>query len=346
MRSQSLSAVMTLAAVLTLVAAMVHALTAGPVAIPAQDALATVARRMHIGDFDVTVLTDQIVWQLRLPRVLGAAAVGAALAISGAVLQSLTRNDLADPYLLGISGGGGVGAVAVIVLGFPVAGILGTAALAIGAFVGALGALALVLALSATREGDLPPARTVLAGVAVGLACSSAVSFMVTVLGDRNTANQVLHWTLGSVAGVRWSSAVFLVVVAVLATVVLIGFARTLDAFAFGENTARTLGIHVERVRWTLLGLTALVTACAVAYAGLIGFVGLVVPHVVRLLIGPAHGVLLPLSAILGATALVGADTLSRTLVESQEVPLGVVTGLVGAPVFALLLHRERRRLG
>lgn len=343
MRRRSVTTVL---AGLALVAVMVHALASGPVAIPAADVLATVARRMYIGDYDVTVLTDQIVWQLRLPRVLGAAAVGASLAISGAVLQSLTRNDLADPYLLGISGGGGVGAVAVIVLGFPVAGVVGTAALAIGAFVGALGALALVLALSATREGDLPPARTVLAGVAVGLACSSAVSFMVTVLGDRDTANQVLHWTLGSVAGVRWPSAVFLVIIAIVATVVLIGFARTLDAFAFGENTARTLGIQVERVRWTLLALTALVTACAVAYAGLIGFVGLVIPHVVRLLIGPAHRPLLPLSAVLGATALVASDTLSRTLVDNQEIPLGVVTGLIGAPVFAALLHRERRRLG
>lgn len=335
-----------LLAVATLLAASVHALASGPVSIPAQDVLAAVARRMHIGDHDVTVLTDRIVWQLRMPRVVGAVSVGASLALSGAVLQSLTRNDLADPYLLGISGGGGVGAVAVIVLGFPVAGIVGTAALAIGAFVGALVALALVLGLSTTREGDLPPARTVLAGVAVGLACSSAVSFMVTVLGDRDTANQVLHWTLGSVAGVRWSSAVFLVVVAAVGVAVLLACARTLDAFAFGENTARSLGVRVERIRWALLVLTALITACAVAYAGLIGFVGLVIPHVVRLLVGPSHGGLLPLSAILGAIALVGADTLSRTLVDGREIPLGVVTGLVGAPIFAVLLHRERRRSG
>lgn len=333
-------------AVGVLLMAMVHALGTGAVAVPTDDVLEVIARRMRLGDFEVTLLHDQIVWQLRLPRVIGAAAAGSVLAVAGAVLQSLTRNDLADPYLLGISGGATTGAVTVIVLGVSVAGLAGGAAVALAAFFGALGALALVLALATGSGGDLPPARTVLAGVAVGQACAAYTSFLVIVSGDRDAARSVLSWTLGSVAGVRWGSAVFLLVVALVATVGIIAFASTLDAFAFGENAARSLGVHVQRVRWSLLLLTALVTACLVAFVGAIGFVGLVVPHMVRFVAGPGHRFLLPMAALVGAIVLVSADTLARTLVDGEEIPIGVVTGVVGAPFFAWLLRRERTRTG
>ncbi|MEV5000308.1 FecCD family ABC transporter permease [Nocardioides sp. LML1-1-1.1] len=333
-----------LGAVLTvlLAAAVVVAVGIGSVHVPVTDVLDVVLRRFGAA-VDASVVDDRIVWQLRMPRVLGAAATGAGLAIAGAVLQSLTRNDLADPYLLGISGGATVGAVSVIVLGVGVAGLAGGAALGAGAFLGALVALVLVLVLATGRGGDLPPARTVLAGVAVGQICAAYTSFVVMTSGERDAARRVLAWTMGSLAGVRWHSAVVLLVVVLLATVLVLAFAADLDAFAFGDASASSLGVPVERVRWILLVGTALLTACLVAYTGAIGFVGLVVPHVVRLVCGPLHRRLLPLSALAGAILMVGADTVARSLVDGQEIPIGVVTAVLGAPVFAWLLRRESR---
>lgn len=323
---------------------MLHALATGAVQVPVPDVVAVILRRMNLGTHDVTPLDDQIVWQLRLPRVLGGAAVGAALAAVGAVLQSVTRNDLADPYLLGVSGGAAIGAVTVIVLGVTVSGFTGGASVAIASFIGAMTALALVLGLATGPDGDLPPARTILAGVAVGQAAAAFTSFMVIVTGDRDAARQVMLWTLGSMAGLRWASAIFVVVVAVVSIIIMTACSSILDAFAFGENAARSLGVRVERARWGLLGLTALVTGSMVAFVGAIGFVGLVVPHMVRFVAGPRHPFLLPMSALVGAVVMVVADTLARTVATGQEIPIGVVTGVVGAPFFAWLLRRQRQR--
>lgn len=327
-----------------LVATMIVALGIGSVSIAPGDVIEVVARRLGLLDADVTVLDDRIVWQMRMPRVLGAAAVGAGLAIVGVVLQSLTRNDLADPYLLGISGGATVGAVSVIVLGVGAGvGLLATTALTLGAFAGALLALMVVLIIAAGRLGRLTPARAVLAGVAVGQVCAAYTSFIVIFSGQHDAARRVLSWTLGSVAGVRWSTAVLLVVVSVSSCLILFGFATILDAFAFGEDAARSLGISVGAVRWGLMIGTALLTAALVAFSGAIGFVGLVVPHVVRILTGPKHRTLLPLSALSGAILLVWADTFARSVVEGRELPIGIVTAGVGAPLFGYLLWRGSR---
>lgn len=326
-----------------LLVSVVLAVGIGSVHVPVADVLAVVLRRLGAGIDGVSVIDDRIVWQLRMPRIVGAAATGAGLAIAGAVLQSLTRNDLADPYLLGISGGATVGAVSVLVLGAGVAGMAGGAALSVGAFAGALLALALVLTLSTGRTGDLPPARTVLAGVAIGQICGAYTSFVVMMSGDHDAARRVLAWTMGSLAGVRWSSAMVLLVVALVALLVIIACAADLDAFAFGDSSASSLGVSIRRVRWLLMVGTALLTACLVAHTGAIGFVGLVVPHVVRLVGGPLHRRLLPLSALAGAILMIWADTVARSLVEGQEIPIGVVTAVIGAPVFAYLLRRESR---
>lgn len=325
-----------------LLVTVVVAVGIGSVRVPVGDVVDVVLQRLGFA-IDAAVIDDRIVWQLRLPRVIGAAATGAGLALAGAVLQSLTRNDLADPYLLGISGGATVGAVSVIVLGVSVAGLVGGAALGAGAFAGALVALALVLALATGRTGDLPPARTVLAGVAIGQICAAYTSFVVMMSGDHDAARRVLAWTMGSLAGVRWHSAVVLLVVAVVALIVILAFASDLDAFAFGDASASSLGVSITRVRWLLMIGTALLTACLVAHTGAIGFVGLVVPHVVRLVCGPLHRRLLPLSALTGATLMIWADTAARSIIDGQEIPIGVVTAVLGAPVFAYLLRRESR---
>lgn len=330
-------------ALLVLLATMAVALGTGAVAVPVPDVLDVVLRRLGLGDRGVTLLDDQIVWQLRLPRVLGMAGVGAILACCGAVLQSLTRNDLADPYLLGLAGGAAVGAVTVIVLGVSVAGVAGPPAVALAGFVGALGALLLVLVLAVGRSGALAPTRTVLAGVAVAQACAAYTALIVISTGDADAARRVLTWTLGSGAGFRWGTALLVAVVAIAGTLLFAACADHLDAFAFGESSARSLGIEVTRLRWLLLVGTALATAAAVAFAGTIGFVGLVVPHLVRAFTGPRHRLLLPMSALVGATLLVWADTLARSVVDGQEVPVGVVTAVVGVPFFAYLLRRSGR---
>lgn len=334
-----LGAALAVALLVTIVAGV----AIGSVPVPVGTVLEVVARRCGLGG-EVALLDDQIVWQLRMPRVLGAAATGAGLALVGVVLQSLTRNDLADPYLLGISGGATVGAVSVLVLGFSVGGLIATTMLTVGAFAGALGALAAVLLLATGKAGDLPPARTVLAGVAVGQVCAAYTSFVTIMSGDQDAARRVLVWTMGSLAGLRWESTIFLLAITLIATVLVLAFSTELDAFAFGESAATALGVAVNRTRWILLAGTALLTASLVAHTGAIGFVGLVVPHVVRLLVGPAHRHLLPLSALTGAILLVGADTVARSVIEGQEIPIGVVTAVLGAPAFALLLRRERSR--
>lgn len=344
LRSRAGETVVGVSLVLALIATMALALGIGSVHVSVPTVIEVVARRMGLEHLDVALIDDQIIWQLRMPRVLGAAATGAGLAVAGAVLQSLTRNDLADPYLLGISGGAAVGAVSVIVLGVSIAGFVGNTMITVGAFAGALLALVVVLMLATTRAGDLPPARTVLAGVAVGQIAGAYTSLIVMMVGQHDAARRVMSWTLGSLAGIRWTSAAFLMAVAVLAVIGIMAFASDLDAFAFGESAASSLGVSVNFVRWILLIATALLTASLVAFTGAIGFVGLVVPHLVRIVTGPLHRTLLPMSALTGAILMVWADTAARSLVSGQEIPIGVVTAVMGAPVFAYLLRRVGRR--
>lgn len=279
-------------------------------------------------------LRDGIVWELRLPRVLTAAAVGAGLALAGAVMQSITRNPLADPYLLGLSSGASLGAVAVLVLGVAVL-------LPVAAFAGAVLALAAALGLAGSL-GRITPGRTVLAGLAVAQLCAAATSFVIFWSATGDSYREILAWLMGSLAGASWSAvAVAAVAVAVLGTG-LVASARTLDAFAFGDTAASALGVDVARTRWTLLTVVALLTGALVAVSGSIGFVGLILPHAVRLVVGAGHRRLLPVAALAGAVFLVWADTAARALFEPRELPVGIVTAFLGAPVFALLLWRRR----
>ncbi len=316
-----------------LAASVVLAVTIGPSDVTIAQVLASVGH--HLGG-DVTTpphLVDAIVWELRIPRVLTAAAVGAGLGLSGAVMQSLTRNPLADPYLLGLSSGASLGAVAVLLLGL-------AAALPVAAFVGALVALALSLAL-ARVDGTLTPTRAVLAGLAVSQLCAAGASLVIFATATGDSYREIITWLMGSLAGATWSSVLLAAVAVAVVGTVLLARARTLDAFAFGDTAAAALGIGVDRTRWTLLTLVALLTGAMVAVSGSIGFVGLVLPHAVRALTGTPHRRLLPAVALVGGTFLVWADTLARTVLEPQELPVGVVTALVGVPVFVVLLRRR-----
>jgi iron complex transport system permease protein len=280
-------------------------------------------------------LLDSLVWDLRLPRVLMAALVGATLAVSGAALQALTRNALAEPYLLGVSSGASTGAVAVVVLGLG-AGSLGVTG---GAFVGALLSFGLLLLL--LRRGGLDSLRIVLTGVIVGQFFSALTSLVLMASGDQDTTRAVTHWLLGSMASARWDVVVVCAVAAGVGLAVVWVFASALDGLAFGADTAASLGIDVRAARGVLLVVTALMTSVAVASVGAIGFVGLIVPHGARFLVGPGHRTLLPFAALAGAVFLVWTDALARIAFAPREVPVGVFTALVGVPLFLLVLRRR-----
>ncbi|WP_399896370.1 FecCD family ABC transporter permease [Streptomyces sp. BBFR51] len=281
---------------------------------------------------------DQIVWNFRAPRVVLAALAGAGLSVSGAVLQSAVSNPLADPTVLGFSYGATLGAVLAITLGGSVAAAgLGVST---AAFVGAMVAGALVFALG-QRRGRMAPTRLVLAGVAVGYVFLSATSF-VQLHASPNELRTVLFWTLGSVAGAQWDQLPTVAVVVIATTVLLSLFGRRLNVLLAGDESATALGLDVNRLRLLLLVLSALLTGTVIAVAGGIGFVGLMIPHLVRLSTGADHRRLLPLTALLGAVYLVLVDLLSRTLDRPNELPLGILTALLGAPFFLWLLRRNK----
>lgn len=332
-----------------LVLSVVVAVTIGPSALTPADVWHVVATRLGVGEAlgfaTPDRLVDGMVWQLRLPRVLTAAAVGAGLAVCGVVMQALTRNALADPYLLGLSSGASLGAACVLVLG-------ATVLLPVAAFVGATAALAATLGLaaaagrgaSAGAAGRLAPTRTVLAGLAVSQLGAAATSFVIFWSAKGDQYREILSWLMGSVAGATWTSVAIAGGATLLLGTLLASTGSVLDAFTFGDTAAAALGVPVARVRWLLLVGVALLTGALVSQSGSIGFVGLILPHAVRLVVGARHRALLPLSALSGATFLVWADTLARTVFEPRELPVGIVTAAVGAPVFALLLWTGRTR--
>ena len=310
------------------------ATTIGPAPLSVADVVGSVLAHLGIGHNPLDALHDGIVWQLRLPRVLTAAAVGAGLALVGAVMQALTRNQLADPYLLGLSSGASLGAVSVLLLGVALL-------LPVAAFGGAILALLATLGL-ASSLGRITPTRTVLAGVAVSSLAAAITSFVIFWAATGDSYRDVLNWLLGSLAGARWPQVAIAVGAMVVIGLPLTFSGRVLDAFAFGDTTAASLGFSVSRVRWGLLGASALLTGALVSVSGSIGFVGLVLPHAVRLVVGPSNRPLLPLSALVGGIFLIWADTLARTVFDPRELPVGIVTALIGAPVFAVLLARRR----
>ncbi|MFJ7191630.1 FecCD family ABC transporter permease [Streptomyces bacillaris] len=308
------------------------AVTIGPARISVPDVWSVVASHLGFGTSELSPIRDGIIWNLRMPRTLLAAVCGAGLAVCGTVMQSLLRNPLADPFVLGVS----TGAVVVVVLG--VGG--GAVSLSAGAFVGALCSFALVLLLSHTLGATTD--RVVLSGVAAMQLFSALTSFVVMTSADAEQTRGVLFWLLGSLSGVGWGEVALCTAVLAVCLVICLAHARTLDAFAFGQEAAAALGVDVARTRIVLLCTTALLTAALVSSAGAIGFVGLVLPHAARALTGSGHRRLLPVTALAGAVFLVWVDTLARTVLDPQEVPVGVVTALIGVPAFVLVLYRTR----
>jgi iron complex transport system permease protein len=327
---------------LLLLIALLLGVGIGPVAVPPAVALAALLGQLGL-PLDVAVSQQQqaVLWSIRLPRVLLGALVGGGLAVSGALLQGVFRNPLADPGLIGVSSGAALGAVAVIVLGLAPLGIF---TLPLAAFLA--GALtALLVYRIAQRQGRTDVATLLLVGLALN-ALAGAATGLLTYLADDAELRSIVFWTMGGLGGALWETLLAAAPCILLAILLAPALGRRLNIFALGEAEARHLGVEVEQIKRAAVLLAALATGAAVAMAGPIGFVGLMVPHMVRMLLGPDHRSLLPACALGGATLLVLTDLLARTVAAPAEIPVGLITALAGGPFFLFLILRTRRPYG
>lgn len=340
--------------IVALIVAVVGGIGLGSSTVPLPDVLASLGHHLSAGVVDALgrigihlpsviaapeALSDMIVWRLRVPRTLAAALVGAALGIAGTVLQAMVRNPLADPYVLGVSSGASLAAA--LVMSSASAVWIRNAGVPTAAFAGALGALLLVLVF-AHRRGTFTGSRIVLAGVGVGQVAAAATA-LVQLHSEPAEIRGMLFWMMGSVAGVDSMATLLVPAVGVtVCVVVLLGGVRDLNALALGDDDAVALGVHVTAVRVRLIVITAVLTGMAVSVAGGVGFVGLMVPHVARFLVGADHRRVLPVAAVLSAAFLVMVDTAARTVDAPNEYPLTIFTAAVGGPFFLWLLRRSR----
>lgn len=323
-----------------LVAATAFAIGVGTVHVPVGDVLDVIAARLWGDVTGVDSLTDQIVWEFRTPRVLLAAVTGAGLSLAGVCLQTLVRNPLADPYVFGVSSGASLGAVIAMTAGSGAVAAIGVTG---SAFVGSLVSLLVVFAL-AQRGGRLLGSSLVLAGVAIAY-LGSALTGYLQLQADPSELRGVMFWLLGSVAGASWSALTVPVLATAVSALVLATQTRPMNALATGDDTAAGLGVGVNQLRILLLVTSSLLTAAVVSAAGGIGFVGLIVPHAVRLAVGPDHRKVIPVSLLTGAVFLVLVDLVTRTIDRPNEVPIGIVTAALGAPLFLVLLRRRKRAM-
>lgn len=326
-----------------LIAAMTLAIMLGPASIPPTETLQILLNKLGLlsGHHAWSAVDEAIVWQIRLPRVLAAACVGGALGVAGALFQAVLRNPLADPYVIGTSAGAQLGVIIALMLPLQIA-VFGFGALQLLAFSGGLSTVLFVYALARTA-GRTPVVTLVLAGFVVSSFLISGTTFLM-LLSSR--VQQVMMWTMGSLDVSEMTQLAVtgpLIVVAVLAAMAL---SRQLDVILLGEDQARSLGVAVEPLKLAAIVVASLLTGLAVTLAGVVAFVGLVVPHAMRLVYGPSHRILIPAAALGGATYVVVADLIARTAIPNSEVPLGIVTAVIGAPFFLHLLRRSRREYG
>lgn len=327
-----------------LVCAAMSAVTVGAAGIPLSRLPAALG--LSAGDIaNPLAARDQLVlWSIRIPRIACAAMVGGLLAAAGAIMQGLFRNPLADPALVGVSSGGAFAAAAAIVFtdsrfGAAVHGFQNEI-LPVAAFAGSLITTSVLYAI-ASRAGRTSIALLLLAGLAIAAIANAGLGLLVFIADDRQLRD-ITFWMLGSLSGATWPKAMTIAPVLALALLICVSISRKLDVLVLGESEAFHSGVDVERLKRTAIVMVSAMTGVAVAFCGVVGFVGIVVPHLLRLVIGPAHRLLLPASALLGAILLVAADTMARTLVAPAEMPIGILTAAVGAPFFLMILLRRR----
>ncbi len=329
-----------------LVGAVILSAMLGAVKVPPHDVITIVAN--HIGhyvglNFDAayTQQQDAVVWSIRLPRILLGAMVGASLAVSGAALQGMFRNPLADPALIGVSSGAALGAV--LALGLSIA-VLGRWTTPVFAFVG--GVIFALLGYALARQGGRTEVVTlILAGIALNTFAGAGTA-LVTFIANDSQIRAIIFWSMGSLGGATWNNVMASAPFVALGLVASFWWRKPLNLMTLGEREARHLGVETERVRFQVIVFTALMTGATVAVSGVVGFVGLIVPHVIRLISGPNHRVLLPASAIGGAVLVVLADLIARTIVSPLELPLGVLTAFIGGPFLLVLMLKTRSAEG
>jgi iron complex transport system permease protein len=326
-----------------LVLSIILSLNVGFAQIPFSTVLRILAKRMpFLGDLvdssDVSYVKETIIIQIRMPRILAGALVGAALAAAGVAYQGIFRNPMADPYVLGVSAGAAVGASLAIVLGIGFT-LLGLSTVPISAFAGSL--IAVFVVYNISRVGSRVPVTTLLlSGIAVGIFLSAIVAILQVIAGER--LRMIVFWLMGGFSYIEWKDVWATLPLICLGTAAIYFYARDLNLLALGEETAQHLGVDVERVKKLLLVFGSLVTAAAVSISGLIGFIGLMIPHITRIMIGPDHRILLPTSIIVGASFLVICDAVARVIVSPVELPVGVITALSGGPFFIYLLRKKK----
>ena len=332
-------ALVALATVVALAVAVVCGLVIGPTSIGTARVIGDVFSHLGVGHSTLTPLQSIIIWQIRAPRLVLGLLAGAMLAVAGGTYQGVFRNPLADPYLLGVAAGAGLGATVAIV---DVGGGLSTPSWTpVLAFAGAMVAVVVTWAIGG-RGLRSSTATLILAGVAVASLLTSAQTFLQQQSSPDSIA-RVYIWLLGSLASANWSSVTLVLPYVLVCIAVCVVAGRALDVMSVGEDESRSLGVPVRRVRFVVIAASSLGTAAIVSAVGLIGFVGIIVPHIVRLLVGTSYRRILPISVLFGAAFLVFADTVARTVLAPSELPLGVVTAAIGAPVFVIILSLRRR---
>lgn len=332
-------------ATVLVVAALLAGTLVGPAGLTPRGVLLELLGRLPLVDVDsgFSLRQQVILWEIRIPRVVLGGIVGAMLGIAGATYQGVFRNPLADPYLLGVSSGAGLGATLAIVAGGAMGSAMGSAVVPPAAFVGGMVAVLATYTLGRSVGGGRSEVVIILAGVAVAAFASAIQTFFMQRHDE--TLRQVYSWMLGRLSTDGWSQVLTVLPYVVVSVAVIALFRRTLDVMAVGDVEASALGIAPARVRLVLISVATLGTAAVVSVSGLIGFVGIVIPHAVRLVIGPGHRLLLPLSLLFGATFLILADIVARTAMSPAELPIGVVTAAIGAPFFLVVLRRSRGQL-
>ena len=339
-RARGLSPLWACGAVVFLLSSLVVGVAVGPIQLGLGGVLESAAARLHVPGTTtpLTATEEAILWEIRVPRVVLAALVGAMLALAGATYQGVFRNPLADPYLLGVAAGAGLGAT--VAIAYLPDGLRGQRLLPVAAFVGGAIAVFLTYAVGRSARRERDAATLVLAGVTVAAFFTAWQTFVQQQ--NSETLQQVYTWILGNIPSTGWSDVVLVLPYVAVAAVLILALRRVVDVLNLGDDEAASLGVHVGRVRLALVVAATLGTAAVVAVTGLIGFVGIIVPHAIRLLTGVGYRALLPLSMLVGAGFLVLADVIARTALSPAELPLGVVTAFFGAPFFAIVLRSTR----
>ena len=285
-----------------------------------------------------------VVWLIRFPRIILAIAIGMGLSVSGVSLQAIVKNPLADPYVLGISSGATLGATLAIMLGF--GAVLGGNFVGMMAFIGAMIATTLVMFIASIQKGKASSAKLVLAGTAVGSVCLAFSNFALYIANNKNSADTIIRWMFGSLAGADWNNAIVCICIMVVGSIILWSQYRNLNLMLLGDEVSITLGADLRKIRFVYIAITATMVGFSVYAAGIIGFVGLVIPHAVRVIVGTNHKYLIPTTGLVGAIFLIWADVISRIIMRYSELPIGILVSLIGAPCFIYLLLKRTYGFG